>query len=85
MAELWQLPASELLAGYASRAFSPVEVTEDLFRRIERLNPKLRAYLALNHDEALAMAQSTEKRWLQPGEKPMLCGVPVSVKDTIEM
>ncbi|HEY8692191.1 MAG TPA: amidase, partial [Chloroflexota bacterium] len=84
-ADLWRLSATELLSGYARRDYSPVEVAQDAFRRIERLNPQLRAYLALNHDDALAMAKSGEGRWLQPGEKPLLCGVPVSVKDTIEM
>ncbi|HLQ35509.1 MAG TPA: amidase [Chloroflexota bacterium] len=85
MADLWQLPAAELLERYASHDLSPVEVVADTFQRIERLNPRLRAYLALNQDEALAAARAAEQAWLEPGKKPPLCGVPVSVKDTIEM
>src|SRR5207248_10218304 len=38
-----------------------------------------------NADQALAQAKDAEQRWLTPGEKPLLCGLPVSVKDTIEM
>ncbi|HEX6512050.1 MAG TPA: amidase, partial [Chloroflexota bacterium] len=62
-----------------------MEVTQELFERIEKLNPRLRAYLALNQDEALAQARAAEACWASADEKPLLCGVPVSVKDTIEM
>ncbi len=82
---LWQLSASELLAGYARRAFSPVEVVEAVFARIERLDPRLHAYLALNRDDALAAARVAEASWQAPGEKSLLRGVPVSVKDLIEV
>src|SRR5204862_6903848 len=30
-------------------------------------------------------ARAAEARWRAPGEKPLLCGVPVAVKDTIEL
>jgi Asp-tRNA(Asn)/Glu-tRNA(Gln) amidotransferase A subunit family amidase len=84
-AGLWQLSGAELLEGYARRDFSPVEVLDDLLGRIERLNPLLRSYLAVNDEDARQVARAAEQRWLVPGEKPLLCGVPVSVKDTIEM
>jgi Asp-tRNA(Asn)/Glu-tRNA(Gln) amidotransferase A subunit family amidase len=83
--ESWRLSAAELLAAYARKELSPVEVLEDVLARIERLNPRLRAYLAVNADDARRTAREAERRWLTPGEKPLLCGVPVSVKDTIEM
>ncbi|MBI4570597.1 MAG: amidase, partial [Chloroflexi bacterium] len=31
----------------------------------------------------LEAARRTERAWAQPGEKPLLCGVPVSIKDLI--
>jgi len=81
----WRLSASQLLAGYARRDLSPVEALDELLERIERLNPLLRAYLAVNDEDARRAAKTTERVWRSPGEKPLLCGVPVSVKDTIEM
>jgi len=84
-AALWQLSASDLLDGYARRQFSPVEVVDELYERIEQLNPPLRAYLALNADDGRQAARAAEARWRAPGEKPLLCGVPVAVKDTIEL
>src|SRR5579884_3364005 len=79
---LWQRSESELREGYARREFSPVEVLDELLDRVEQLNPRLRAYLALNADDARRAARAAEARWLAPGEKPLLCGVPVAVKDT---
>lgn len=81
----WRLTAGELLAGYARHDFSPVEVLDECLERIERLNPALQAYLAVNHEDARRAAEAAERAWRSPGEKPLLCGVPVSVKDTIEM
>ena len=75
--EYWRLSATELLAGYARKDFSPVEVTSSNFARIEKLNPLLNSFLALNRDDAMKAAKRAEQTWLSPGEKPLLCGVPV--------
>ncbi|HEY4135023.1 MAG TPA: amidase [Alphaproteobacteria bacterium] len=83
--DLCKLSASQLLAGYERREFSPVDVAKAVFARIEKIDGYLHAYLALNQADAMAAARQAEKAWLAPGEKPLLCGVPVSVKDTIEM
>lgn len=86
-AEPWRLSAGELLAAYARRELSPVAVVEDLLDRIEALNPVLNAYLAVDAGGALAAARAAERAW-RGGEAPPsqpLCGVPVSVKDTIEI
>jgi len=77
------LSAAELLEAYRKRELSPVEVTEVVLERIDRLNPALNAYLAVDHDGARGAAREAEARWAQPGEKPLLCGVPVSIKDLL--
>lgn len=85
--EPWRLSAGELLAAYARRELSPVEVVADLLDRIEALNPILNAYLAVDAEGALAAARAAERAWRDgaaPASRP-LCGVPVSVKDTIEI
>ena len=81
----WRMSATELLAGYARHDFSPVEVLRELYERVERLNPKLSSFLALNTDDALASAKAAEQAWRSSGEKPLLLGVPVSIKDSIEV
>ena len=82
---LWRLSGAQLLEGYARREFSPVEALDDIYERIERLDPALHAFLALNTDDARQAAKRAEAQWLTPGEKPPLLGLPVSVKDTFEM
>jgi aspartyl-tRNA(Asn)/glutamyl-tRNA(Gln) amidotransferase subunit A len=77
------LSAGELLAAYQKRQLSPVEVTRAVLERIDRLNPLLNAFLTIDHEGALAAARRAEEAWRQPGEKPLLCGVPVSIKDLI--
>ena len=84
-AGFWRMSASELLVGYARRDFSPVEVLRELYARVEQLNPKLSSFLALNTDDAFEAAQAAEDAWRSSGEKPLLCGVPVSIKDSIEL
>jgi aspartyl-tRNA(Asn)/glutamyl-tRNA(Gln) amidotransferase subunit A len=79
------MSAAELLDGYARRAFSPVEVTVALLERIDQKDGALHSYLVVDRTGAMAAARTAEAAWRQPGSKPLLCGVPVNVKDTIEM
>jgi prepilin-type processing-associated H-X9-DG protein len=83
--DFWRLSASELLEGYASRAFSPVEVVTGVLERIEQKDGALHSFLVVDRKGAMEAARRAETSWLQPGEKALLCGVPVHVKDTIEM
>jgi len=81
--EIAFLSGAELLLAYRNRELSPVEVTQVTLERIDRLNPTLNAYLCVDHEGALAAARKAELAWLQPGEKALLCGVPVSIKDVV--
>ena len=81
--EVTLLSGAELLEAYRERRLSPVEVTQATLERIDRLNPALNAYLAVDHEGAQKAAKEAERLWGQPGDKPALCGVPVSIKDLI--
>jgi amidase len=80
--ELTKLSVTRLAELMRSREVSPVEVVEAHLRRVERLNPRLNAVVALAPDalerarEAAALVESGARG------KPLL-GVPVTVKDTI--
>lgn len=56
-----------------------------LLDRVAAKNPALGAYLVVDREGALRAAREAEERWRSPGERPALCGVPVHIKDTIEM
>jgi aspartyl-tRNA(Asn)/glutamyl-tRNA(Gln) amidotransferase subunit A len=76
------LSAVELLALYAKREASPVEVLRSVLQRIERCEPKVAALWMLDADAALEAARQSESRWLR-GEALALDGVPVTIKENI--
>ncbi|MCC6312909.1 MAG: amidase [Thermomicrobiales bacterium] len=74
------LSATELRARYAARELSPVEVTEALLTRIERINPSLNAIVTVTPDLALKQARAAERAY-RDGEAGLLAGVPITIKD----
>jgi aspartyl-tRNA(Asn)/glutamyl-tRNA(Gln) amidotransferase subunit A len=66
------------------RRISPLEVLEETLARIERLNPRLNAFIAVFGDQARQAARRAERLVMQRGRAlPPLFGVPVSVKDIV--
>ncbi|HEY4941734.1 MAG TPA: amidase [Rhizomicrobium sp.] len=78
-----EMTASELSAQYASRDLSPVEVTEGCIGRIEALDAEINAFCHFDPHASLAMAEASEKRWLEGEPLSPLDGVPVAVKDLL--
>jgi len=66
------------------RAVSPVEAVEAYLRRIEGLNPALNAVVTLAPD-ALERAREAEAAVLRGEASGGLHGVPLTVKDTVEV
>ncbi len=79
-----QLSLSEASQLVRSKKVSPVELTRECLSRIERLNPKLNAFITVTADSALAEARQAEaeiqhERWRGP-----LHGIPIGLKDLID-
>src|SRR5207248_142648 len=70
----------ELGTRYRSRQLSPVEVTQALLARIEKLDPVLSAFVTLTADRARADARAAEEA-LRHGDTRPLLGIPVAHKD----
>ncbi len=81
--ELIWLPATELAAMIRDRKVSPVEVTEAVLARIERLQPRLNAFCLIAHEQARAAAREAEIAVMKGEPLGPLHGVPVSVKDVL--
>jgi aspartyl-tRNA(Asn)/glutamyl-tRNA(Gln) amidotransferase subunit A len=81
MTDLADLTATELLAGYRDRTFTPVEATRDALAAIEAHNDEVNAFVLVDEQSALSSAEQSAARWsagepLGPGD-----GVPTSIKD----
>ncbi|MBU2550772.1 MAG: amidase [Proteobacteria bacterium] len=85
MTEIWQWPALEIAETIARREVTSEEVVRLFYERIERVNPKIGAYVTLCPEEALEAARAVDQR-IAGGETPPnpLFGVPTSIKDLIE-
>ena len=65
-------------------AVSPRELVELSVERIERLDPTVNAFRIVRAERALAEADAAQAR-LQDGEAPPLRGVPIAVKDNVDV
>lgn len=76
-------PAVELATALRRRELSPVELTEALLDRIERVNPVVNAFVTLQAEEALEHARRAERDFgtRDHAELGALHGLPVTVKD----
>jgi Asp-tRNA(Asn)/Glu-tRNA(Gln) amidotransferase A subunit family amidase len=85
--DLCFLPATQLAADIRARKVSPVDVVDAVADRIKRLNPKLKAYVTLDLENARKDAQMKHKMRKQhpEGDLGPLHGVPVAIKDDLEV
>ena len=85
--DLSQCTATQLLGLFRSGEASPVQATQAVLQRIDKLNPLLNAFCRLDETAALASARQSEARWQahrSSGAAVLpLDGVPVSIKDLI--
>lgn len=81
MEDLAGLPATMLADWVRTRRVSPVEVTEAVLARIDRLEPKLNAFVALDAEGARKAARAAEAAVMAGDALGPLHGVPVTIKD----
>ncbi len=79
----------ELHQRFIKKELSPVEVVKDYFRKIEKEDKEIRAFLTLTKEKALLEAKKAEEVFLKTKTKddfkkiPLLCGIPCVIKDNI--
>ncbi len=73
--------ATELSRLIQAKQLSPVELIDLFLERIQKLNPKLNAYITVNADQAKAEARKAEEIIQGEKEIPLLLGIPISIKD----
>ncbi len=87
MAEIHELSAEQLLAAYRTRELSPVEVLEVVSARIDALEPSLHAFITETRELAMSQARKAEQAWRSSDgeDTPPLLGVPVTLKDLVDL
>jgi aspartyl-tRNA(Asn)/glutamyl-tRNA(Gln) amidotransferase subunit A len=83
--ELSRLDATELAALIAQRKVSPVEVVDAALARLDETEAALRAFAAVDEDNARRAARAAEAMVMRGDAFGPLHGIPVSVKDLIDV
>ena len=78
---------AEVAALFRKRKLSPVELTQLMFQRLSRLDPKLNSYLTICEELALKQARKAEAELFagrgKQRDRGPLHGIPISLKDNI--
>ena len=85
ISDLSFLSADALADGYRSGRFSPVDVVESHLSRIDALDGALHAYTEVFHHDARLAAIASAQRYLAGQALSPLDGIPLAVKDLIEI
>src|SRR6185295_11395520 len=80
---LHDLSATDLIAGYKAKQFSPSEVLEEVIEQVAAWEPHIRALYLFDPDGARAAAKASTDRWQKDEPAGALDGVPVTIKDNI--
>ena len=88
MDDLSGLSLNQAIQALRSGDLSSRELTSHFLERIDRLEPKLHAFITLTPDRALAQADESDRRlqaWRADREtqSPALLGVPIAIKDVL--
>ena len=76
-------PATELRRMLGARELSARELTEAHLTQIERVQPKVNAFVTVAAEQALAQAKTADQRAANGEELPALHGLPLAIKDLI--
>jgi len=82
--DLTTLTIAEAARRIASRELSPVALTRAYLERIERLNPRVNAYITVTAEPALAQARALETELAAGKSRGPLHGIPLALKDNID-
>lgn len=79
------LTAGDIAVGITSGDFSAAEVTAAAYERIDAVEGDVHAFLQLTRDLAEARAAEIDDMYARGDELPVLAGVPVGIKDNMNL
>lgn len=83
--DLTRLSLSEVSELLRRRKVSPVELTQQCLRQIDKLNGRLNAFITVTAESALKEARTAEEEIGRGNWRSVLHGVPIALKDIIEI
>lgn len=81
--KLYQKTATELSALLRKKEITACEILDDMFARIEAVEPQIDAFLSVTADAAYAKARAVDEKLLRGEPVGVLAGIPVGIKDNI--
>lgn len=81
--QLNRLTAHELHEKLVNKEVSSVEITESVFHRIEEVEEKVKAFVTLTKEQAMAQAKKADAKIAQGEKIGPLEGIPVVLKDNM--
>ncbi|MFT7433332.1 MAG: aspartyl-tRNA(Asn)/glutamyl-tRNA(Gln) amidotransferase subunit A [Alphaproteobacteria bacterium] len=78
--ELYELSLKESAEKIKNKEISSMELTKSLLDRIETRNAEINAYVTIDREKALKMAEASDKR-VKEGNPRLIEGVPLGIKD----
>ena len=81
--DLYKLTAHELHDKLVSREISSVELTENVYSRIDEVEDKVQAYVTLDKENAMAQAAKVDAKIAAGEAIAPLAGIPGAIKDNI--
>jgi aspartyl-tRNA(Asn)/glutamyl-tRNA(Gln) amidotransferase subunit A len=82
--DLTSLTLEEAGRRIAARDLTSVELTRAYLQRIERLNPRINAYITVTAEQALGQARELDAEISQGRRRGPLHGIPLALKDNID-
>src|SRR5690349_12111297 len=82
--DLAALPITEAHRRITARELTSVDLTRAYLARIERLNPRINAYITVTGEQALAQARALDAETAAGRSRGALHGIPIALKDNID-
>jgi aspartyl-tRNA(Asn)/glutamyl-tRNA(Gln) amidotransferase subunit A len=83
MDDILKIGADKLRQKISSGEISSVDAVKACYKRIAEVEPKVRAFLKLNEEQALKHAQKSDEKIKSGQRRGLLEGVPIGIKDNI--
>ncbi|MCX8092742.1 MAG: Asp-tRNA(Asn)/Glu-tRNA(Gln) amidotransferase subunit GatA [Candidatus Goldbacteria bacterium] len=81
--ELYYETIENLHSMLISKKIKPKDILDDVFKRIDTIDPKIKAYILYTKELAYKMAEEVENRIMKNENITELTGIPIGIKDNM--